>query len=314
VNEFSAEWLALREAADHRARSPALLKATRLWAARFAEPDRALRILDLGAGTGANLRFLAPQLPAPQVWTLIDGDKRLLDLARSARKSGRVAPMFSRGVLLVQAIARDLAEAGSLRDVRRDVHLITASALFDLVSEAWCRRLICELARPGAALLAALTYDGRIALDPPHACDATVRILFNRHQRRDKGFGPALGPAAARTLVRLASAAGARVMVARSDWRLGRDETALLHPLLCAWAAAAREAQPEQAAAIDSWAALREVQAGAGMLGAVVGHLDVLAIWPRRLRTGPELIISACPWSSGPLAGKRRFNRRHRDV
>ena len=58
-----------------------------------------------------------------------------------------MAPMFSRGVLLVQAIARDLAATGSLRDLRRDVHLITASALFDLVSEAWCRRLICELAR-----------------------------------------------------------------------------------------------------------------------------------------------------------------------
>jgi hypothetical protein len=129
-----------------------------------------------------------------------------------------------------------------------------------------------------------LTYDGRIALDPPHPSDAIARILFNRHQRCDKGFGPALGPAAARTLVRLVSAAGARVMIARSDWRLGRSETALLQPLLCAWAAAAREAQPEQAAAIDSWAALREAQAEAGMLGAVIGHLDVLAVWPSRRR------------------------------
>jgi SAM-dependent methyltransferase len=283
VNEFSAEWLALREAADRRARSPALLKATHLWADRLAAPDRALRILDLGAGTGGNLRFLAPRLPGPQVWTLIDGDTRLLDSARSARQRGQVAPMFSRGLLRVQAIARDLAVAGSLRDVRPGVHLITASALFDLVSEAWCRRLIRELARPGAALLAALTYDGRIALDPPHPCDATVRSLFNRHQRHDKGFGPALGPAAARTIVRLASAAGARVIVARSDWRLGRGETALLQPLLCAWAAAAREVQPEQTGAIDSWSALREAQAGAGLLGAVVGHLDVLAVWPDRL-------------------------------
>jgi hypothetical protein len=284
VNEFSAEWLALREAADRRARSPALLNATRLWADRFLVSDRPLRILDLGAGAGANVRFLAPQLPAPQVWTLIDGDTRLLDLACSARERGRIVPMFSRGLVQMQAIARDLAAAGSLRDVRRGAHLITASALFDLVSEAWCRRLIRELARPGAALLAALTYDGRIALHPPHPSDAIARILFNRHQRSDKGFGPALGPAAARTLIRLASAAGAQVIVARSDWRLGRGDTALLRPLLRAWAAAAQEVQPERAADIDSWLALRDAQVGAVMLGAVVGHLDVLAVWPGRLR------------------------------
>jgi hypothetical protein len=144
--------------------------------------------------------------------------------------------------------------------------------------------LISELAHPGAALLAALNYDGRIALDPPHPFDAAIRTLFNRHQRRDKGFGPALGPAAARTLMRVASAAGARVVVARSDWRLGRGDTALLRSLLRAWAAAAREMRPEQAAAIESWAAVRETQAGVGMLGAVVGHRDVLAVWPRRPR------------------------------
>ena len=47
-----------------------------------------------------------------------------------------------------------------------------------------------------------------------------MRALFNRHQRRDKGFGPALGPTAATMLARLAAAAGARVVVGRSDWRL----------------------------------------------------------------------------------------------
>lgn len=284
MTEFAPEWLALRESADRRARSPKVLAGTRAWAGERAVSGRALRVFDLGAGTGANLRFLAPRLPAPQVWTLLDNDARLLDCARAAAGHGPIAPMFSGGSLRMRAIARDLAGTDSLWDVRRGADLITASALFDLVSEAWCRRLLRETARPGAALLAALTYDGRIMLDPPHAFDPTVRLLFNRHQRRDKGFGPALGPAATRTLVRLASAAGARVIAARSDWRLRRDETALLRSLLRAWAAAARETQPAQAGDIDSWLALRETQADRRLLTAVVGHLDVFAIWPGRWR------------------------------
>ena len=275
---FSAEWLAGREAADRQARSPEVLAAMRKWADRLATRGDTLRVLDLGAGTGSNLRCLSPHLPGRQTWTLVDEDPRLLALARLLQQRRCTAPMRNRG-LDVRHVARDLA-AGSLTHIVRRVHLITASALFDLVSEDWCRRLVHEVARPGAALLAALTYDGRIALHPHDPFDPTIRALFNRHQRRDKGFGPALGPTAATTLVRLTVAAGARVVVGRSDWRLGRGEGALLQALLEGWATAAQEMQPEQAAGIEAWASRRLGQWRAGSLRVVVGHLDVLATWP----------------------------------
>ena len=275
---FSAEWLAGREAADRRARSPEVLAAMRKWADRLATQGDTLRVLDLGAGTGSNLRCLSPHLPGRQTWTLVDEDPRLLALARLPQQRRYTAPMRNRG-LDVRHVARDLA-AGSLTHIVRRVHLITASALFDLVSEDWCRRLVHEVARPGAALLAALTYNGRIALHPHDPFDPTIRALFNRHQRRDKGFGPALGPTAATTLVRLTVAAGARVDVGRSDWRLGRGEGALLRALLEGWATAAQEMQPEQAAGIEAWASRRLGQWRAGSLRVAVGHLDVLATWP----------------------------------
>ncbi len=55
---FSADWLALREPADHRSRSAELLAtlATRV------EGRDTLRITDLGCGTGSNLRATAPAL------------------------------------------------------------------------------------------------------------------------------------------------------------------------------------------------------------------------------------------------------------
>ena len=74
MSGFSAEWLALREPADQRARNSDLLGAlTR----RFAGRDT-LSVVDLGCGAGSNLRALAPALPRRQRWRLVDHDAALL--------------------------------------------------------------------------------------------------------------------------------------------------------------------------------------------------------------------------------------------
>ncbi|MFZ4711120.1 MAG: methyltransferase domain-containing protein, partial [Zwartia sp.] len=82
---FSAEWLALREPADHRARDQALQNTIceQLEIVAHAE-QRAVRLIDLGCGSGSNLRALATRLPAQQHWTLVDYDPLLLAAARAA--------------------------------------------------------------------------------------------------------------------------------------------------------------------------------------------------------------------------------------
>ena len=75
---FSADWLALREPADRRARNSGLLAAL---VARLAG-RREVAVIDLGCGTGSNLRACAPQLPARQEWRLVDLDPALLAAAR----------------------------------------------------------------------------------------------------------------------------------------------------------------------------------------------------------------------------------------
>lgn len=271
MGKFAAEWLALRAAADHRSRSPALLRAACRHLYRQAPAAGRLRIVELGAGTGSMLRVLAPRLPTPQCWTLVDKDAALLAAAQvPAGRAGRV---------IVRRVRADLAEPGVLPGLLREMRLITASALLDLVSAQWCRQLVRAAARAGAVLHAALTYDGRITLDPADPLDRAVRLLFNRHQCTDKGFGPALGPAAAATLVRTAAAAGAMVQTARSDWQLGPADAALLRPLLDGWAAAAAEIAPRLTDAIAGWLARRSAQIDAGRLRVRVGHRDVLARW-----------------------------------
>ena len=58
MSDFSAGWLALREPADRAARSSRLARAIADVLADIAE----LRVLDLAAGTGANMRYLSEQL------------------------------------------------------------------------------------------------------------------------------------------------------------------------------------------------------------------------------------------------------------
>ena len=73
----SPEWLVLREPADAAARSAEL--AERL--ARHLPAAGRLVIHDLGGGSGAMGRWLAPRLPGPQHWVVHDRDADLLELA-----------------------------------------------------------------------------------------------------------------------------------------------------------------------------------------------------------------------------------------
>ena len=76
----SPAWLALREPADAAARSAEL--AGRV--ARHLPAAGPLVIHDLGGGSGAMGRWLAPRLHGPQHWVLHDRDADLLERAVAA--------------------------------------------------------------------------------------------------------------------------------------------------------------------------------------------------------------------------------------
>jgi hypothetical protein len=258
VSGFSAEWLALREPADAAARSNELVSFV------IRDLDHVVaraRCLDLGGGTGANIRYLSTRLPAPQQWTIVDDDAGLL-----ARAPAGVA---TRHADLSQIVDDDLL---------RDCALVTASALLDLVSEAWLTRVIDGCRRSGAAVLFALTYDGRTVCGPDEPEDEDITRLVNDHQRRDKGFGAALGPVAAARAAELLSAAGYEVRHEPSDWRLGQADAELQRQLVEGWTKAAVEMKPERAAAFADWRNRRLAHIEAGRSRIVVGHLDVAGI------------------------------------
>ena len=286
MSGFTPEWLDLREPTDAAARSTTLCAEL----AGGKTPRRKRRIVDLGSGTGANLRYLAPQLGGDQQWLLVDHDQALLDYAPRATQDWAEAQGFEvsphgdgidvRGGRFFMSLCwRKSNIAVSLEKlITPDVDLVTGSALLDLVSVQWIEQLVqhCLVAR--CALLMALSYDGRMIWQPALRGDETIRELFNRHQRTDKGFGRAAGPDGATLAARQLRDAGFHVLSARSDWRLTNAEAKLQRMLLSGCAQAATEMNQSLAGQINEWLDQRLALIAHADGEATIGHVDLLAL------------------------------------
>jgi hypothetical protein len=256
MSGFSADWLALREPADARARSGDLIARA---GARLATRTDTL-VCDLGSGTGAGMRAFAPGFPADTRWCLTDNDPETLAIA------ARSGSAIETRLVDLAADPAPWPEACAL---------VTATALFDLAAPAWIERLAERMAADRLPLLACLTYDGRLGLSPSLSGDAALCAAFNRHQRHDKGLGgDAAGPGAVDALCRALQAHGYTVARADSPWRLAAGEDdALITELLRGWAGAMAEAGLVSPALADDWLASRLARTDRLM----VGHTDIYA-------------------------------------
>ena len=285
MDDSLSEWLALREAADWAARAGHLVQRVRDALAR----ERAVRGLDLCAGTGSNLRYLMDRLSGDQHWLAVDRDGGLLSevpvrLSRWAHDRGCSIRTVERTTHIrsarfaceVETRQMDLAcLEESLFEGR---NIVTASALLDLVSEAWLELLARRCRAAGAAALFTVSYNGRSSCDPVEPEDGMIRELLNCHQRTDKGLGgPAAGPDAWSVAERVFEAAGYRVESTSSDWSLEPPERTFQRCLIEGWARAAAEIAPLQAAVITDWLQRRRDHVDAGRSQIVVHHTDMVA-------------------------------------
>ena len=279
-------WLKLREAADAAARATTLIED----AVRTLADTDPVRVLDLGTGAGSNLRYLIPRLPPRQRWLVVDrGDDLLADLlARTApwatarglsahADGGRLTISGSDLDCVVETRQLDLGPLadGSIFEGR---HLVTASALLDLVSASWLATVAGHCRQQGSTALFTIIYNGTSHGDPVEPEDALVLELFNRHQRTDKGLGgPAAGPGATETARQAFEREGFRVRTEASDWTIGPDAREMQQYLIDGWAFAASEVSPRDAPAIADWQRRRLACIDAGRSTLTVGHFDLLA-------------------------------------
>ena len=259
------DWLDLREPADRRARSAELARG--LAAALRPGP---VRILDVGCGSGATTRWLAPLLPGPQEWVLLDRDPALLalvpDRTSAARdRDGAAVARTTRLAEITTLTAHDLAAMSA----------VTASALVDVLTAAEIDGLAATCAAAGVPALLTLTVTGRVELDPPDPVDAEVAAAFDAHQRRTVAGRSLLGPDAAAVAEDAFRGHGMAVRTAETPWRLGEDDRALITRWLTERVTAAVEHQPDLRERAEE--ALRR-RLNCAPLRAVNYHIDLLAI------------------------------------
>jgi SAM-dependent methyltransferase len=292
MSGFSAEWLALREPADHRARNQELLKLVKeYFEVKTCTADHPLRILDLGCGSGSNLRGLSEALPNHQHWTLIDYDVLLLQTAReqlmkwadeclddncqqaTAKNLCHPCPSLSLKHQHKQ-ITVDFVQIDLARDIEKvlamPADLVSAAAFFDLVSAQWIERFCNALVVP---LYTVLTYDGEESWNPVGPDDQEVLKAFHGHQASDKGFGIAAGPAATLILEKALARASFATTVRASPWLLTQKlDQQLMRSLAQGSAQAVSETKQISPDYLKAWLNLHEQASSC-----VIGHQDLWA-------------------------------------
>ena len=302
----------MRERFDRRSRDPAL--ARQFVALLPPEPH----LMDLAAGAGSQFRFLAPMIRRTQHWVFVDKDDDLLQQGlqqttrwaarhgwrvrragndRGSERSGLIGLGIDTpdGTWTIETMAANLHGPLAMLPLGA-VDAVTTNAWLDLVSEAWLAELLgATLRQP---LYATITTDGHDALRPQRLReDAPVWFAYREHQVGDKGFGDALGPLAALAAEQFCAALDRPSFTAHSDWRISRQEGAMLHAMLNFLTDAAREACPLLCRRINAWEAKRRDEIAARRLAMTIGHSDILVL-PMR---GP-------PHAAG--RDRRRLHRR----
>jgi hypothetical protein len=275
MSGFSPEWLALREPVDHRSRNAPLAHGVE---ARFAA-RREINVVDLGCGSGSNLRATSALLGAAQNWTLVDYDPRLLAAARDRLSAWADTVSTAGDGLRLAKAGRTIHVSFRQADLTRDLEvvlgeapdLITASALFDLCSTSFIERFAATVAARRAVFYTVLTYDGVQSWSPGHEADADMLAAFKAHQLTDKGFGASAGWTAPQALATTFRTAGYVVSEGDSPWRLAPEDARLIADLAGGYADAAAETGRLAPQRIADWRRVTRTHA-------TVGHTDTLAV------------------------------------
>jgi hypothetical protein len=266
ATRVSSGWLALREPADAAARALDLVECLER---HLPETGRWV-IHDLGCGTGAMGRWLAPLLPGPQHWVAHDRDTELLEVAAAhppgPAGDGAAVTFEARHSDVTRLRAGDLAAAS----------LITASALLDLLTEEELVGIIAVAVGSGCPMLLTLSVVGHVELTPGDPLDRRLGAAFDAHQNRVTERGRLLGPHAVTVAVERCCQLGAEVLVRPSPWRLGASQAELAAEWFTGWIRAACEQEVELAAEAEPYARRRLTQAAAGELAVTVDHADLL--------------------------------------
>lgn len=291
-------YLAAKRTVDDRALDRRVLDCLATAATRLDDEAgaRPLRVLDVGAGTGATLERLVERdvLPAAVEYTLVDRQAANVDAAhdrlpRWAADAGNDVIETADGLRLEdddQSIEIDIEFAAT--DAFEYVEtgtwdLLIGQAFLDLFDTERAFDALRDGLRPGGCWYFPITFDGGTILQPTVEPDLDARIEQAFHAHIDDGGDSHAG----RHLLARASEIDTVLAAGGSDWvvhpRSGSypdDEAFFLRYIVDTIAGALDDTGRFDPTTIAGWAAARYRQIDRGELTYVAHQLDVLGRIP----------------------------------
>lgn len=287
------DWLRERYRFDAKARCKELEAA----ALNHFHGRRSMRILDVGAGLGANTRYYGNLLACDQEWILVEKDLSLArnclsDLSRWAECNTWDQRRVPEGLEIRQEHTRMVIHmaTASMRNLGdrvnlSSVDLATANAVFDLLSKEQLFSFLSEVHSFRVAILATLNYRS-MRFHPQEEEDLEYVGLYERHMRRRQDFGFAMGPDCSDIMITRLEEMGYEVRSGKSIWIITSADRQMLRCVLSFMRGAISEmlATPAELAGLERWISNKLDRADRDQLKLLVGHMDIFGRFPEQKR------------------------------
>ena len=284
------QWLAHRYACDAEARHPEI---EHKFLAFFEQHQTALKVVDVGSGTGANVRYYFDHIPHAQEWTLIEQNGSLRDecrrsLAAFAKEQGydwqerddtfRLAD--AQKTATIRLVPGRIEHIEQLADLSQ-TDVVTANAVFDLLSYEHFDTLVGTLARHNVCLLATLNYYETSFL-PFSEEDYRFTRWYHLHMKRPQPTGIAMGPDCSEEMLDVLAEHHMMIEQEGSQWHLKQHATTMHHYLLhfIEHAVAELSLSTDEQHDFDAWLSHKKTLCRQRKLEIIVDHSDIFA-YPR---------------------------------
>ena len=283
---FDTNWLDERFSFDNKARN---LNVEKTCFSHLNKKNN-LKLIDIGSGSGSSCVYLMKKLPQNQKWTFIElnpnlAKASLIRLEKVALDNNWLAHR-SQNMLIIEApkktiqikvINASFLELDTLLDLSK-VDLVTAAAVFDLLSKKMLQDFLNLLLANKVALLATINYAG-MAFHPAEVADIHFANLYGKHMLRPRDFGQSTGPNCSRVMMNFYQKKGIAAICGASNWLVRPTDKKMHHFLLQYFNDAIPEMLTEEIEQVEfkQWMNKKNELLKSGKLQMEVFHFDIFA-------------------------------------
>ena len=279
---YYIDWLAERYHFDAAARH-AHLEAEFL---RTLPPKDTIMLVDAGAGTGANCRYLMQKITANQEWILIEqnpefSEESLRSLRGHGSELGYETSLENNILTLtspakkvrVKAVQGSLLEIDELADLAA-TDAVVANAVFDLFTAEDFETFVGKISPHQLLFYATMNYENMHFL-PTHPQDEKMICLYHEHMLRPQAAGTALGPGCVVQMTDTLQQHRYKVTAGNSLWHIHSKHKKMMQYLLNFMASAIAELplSLKDTLLLGPWQKQKEE---ASALHLIIEHQDIL--------------------------------------